>query len=44
VRFNAEKRAVGKYFSTKIWAFVMKTPCCSTEARTPLDSPLDSVR
>jgi coiled-coil domain-containing protein 130 len=37
VRFNAEKRAVGKYFSTKIWAFTMKTPCCSTEVEIHTD-------
>lgn len=29
VRFNAEKRQVGAYHSTKIWEFSMKTPCCS---------------
>lgn len=32
VRFNAEKKQVGKYFSTKIWSFTMKAPCCK-EAR-----------
>ena len=37
VRFNAEKRSVGKYFSTKIWAFTMKTPCCSTEVEIHTD-------
>ena len=30
VRFNAEKKAVGAYHSTKIWEFAMTTPCCST--------------
>jgi len=29
VRFNAEKRQIGKYYSTKIWGFTMKAPCCS---------------
>jgi len=29
VRFNAEKKQVGKYYSTKIWNFRMKCPWCS---------------
>eukprot|EP00742_Colponemidia_sp_Colp-10_P003163 GILJ01003371.1.p1 GENE.GILJ01003371.1~~GILJ01003371.1.p1 ORF type:complete len:344 (+),score=62.63 GILJ01003371.1:40-1071(+) len=29
VRFNAEKKCVGNYFSTKIWEFGMKCPACS---------------
>ena len=28
VRFNAVKTAVGKYHSTTVWAFEMKTACC----------------
>ena len=28
---------MGKYFSTKIWAFTMKTPCCSTEVEIHTD-------
>ena len=28
VRFNAEKSKIGKYHSTTIWKFVMKSPCC----------------
>ena len=28
VRFNAEKKASGKYLSTTIWAFSMKCPSC----------------
>ncbi|KAI9188718.1 Protein saf4 [Blastocladiella emersonii ATCC 22665] len=28
VRFNAEKKKVGKYYSTPIWSFRMKSPCC----------------
>eukprot|EP01018_Ginkgo_biloba_P025560 Gb_12375 [translate_table: standard] len=31
VRFNAEKKQVGNYFSTKIWSFQMKAPCCKQE-------------
>jgi len=29
VRFNAEKKCIGKYFSTKIWSFRMKCARCS---------------
>lgn len=28
VRFNAEKKQAGSYFSTKIWSFRMKCPTC----------------
>lgn len=28
VRFNAEKKQVGNYYSTKIWSFTMKSPYC----------------
>lgn len=31
VRFNAEKKQVGNYYSTKIWAFTMKSACCKHE-------------
>lgn len=31
VRFNAEKKQVGNYYSTKIWNFTMKSPCCKHE-------------
>uniref|UniRef100_A0A7N0U1C6 Coiled-coil domain-containing protein 130 n=2 Tax=Kalanchoe fedtschenkoi TaxID=63787 RepID=A0A7N0U1C6_KALFE len=31
VRFNAEKKQVGNYYSTKIWSFSMKAPCCKQE-------------
>jgi len=31
VRFNAEKKQVGNYYSTKIWSFKMKAPCCGQE-------------
>lgn len=36
VRFNAEKKHHGNYFSTKIWSFKMLSPCCQTpiEVRT----------
>uniref|UniRef100_A0A061R9W8 Coiled-coil domain-containing protein 130 n=1 Tax=Tetraselmis sp. GSL018 TaxID=582737 RepID=A0A061R9W8_9CHLO len=37
VRFNAEKRQHGSYFSTKIWSFVMRSPCCSTEIEVRTD-------
>ncbi|KAL6227684.1 hypothetical protein ACLB2K_001641 [Fragaria x ananassa] len=31
VRFNAEKKDVGNYYSTKIWSFTMKAACCKEE-------------
>lgn len=31
VRFNAEKKQVGNYYSTKIWNFTMKSACCRHE-------------
>ncbi|KAL8112125.1 hypothetical protein AgCh_019720 [Apium graveolens] len=31
VRFNAEKKQVGNYHSTKIWSFTMKSACCRHE-------------
>ncbi|KAF9608773.1 hypothetical protein IFM89_011394 [Coptis chinensis] len=31
VRFNAEKKQVGNYYSTKIWNFSMKSACCKHE-------------
>ncbi|KAI3811905.1 hypothetical protein L1987_16601 [Smallanthus sonchifolius] len=31
VRFNAEKKQVGNYYSTKIWSFTMKSACCQYE-------------
>ncbi|KAL3824062.1 hypothetical protein ACJIZ3_020091 [Penstemon smallii] len=31
VRFNAEKKQVGNYYSTKIWSFSMKSACCQHE-------------
>ncbi|KAG5088401.1 hypothetical protein AAZX31_01G081700 [Glycine max] len=31
VRFNAEKKQVGNYYSTKIWSFAMKSACCKHE-------------
>lgn len=29
VRFNAEKKKVGAYYSTSIYSFQMRAPCCS---------------
>ncbi len=36
VRFNAEKRHVGNYYTTKVWSFTMRAPCCQQviEVRT----------
>eukprot|EP00966_Prymnesium_polylepis_P288774 6670040-Prymnesium_polylepis.1 len=34
VRFNAEKKAVGKYLSTKIWSFRMMCHCEDNTWRT----------
>lgn len=31
VRFNAEKKQIGNYYSTKIWSFTMKSACCKHE-------------
>ncbi|CAN5971762.1 unnamed protein product, partial [Sphagnum jensenii] len=37
VRFNAEKKQVGNYYSTKIWSFKMKAPCCKQEIEIQTD-------
>jgi coiled-coil domain-containing protein 130 len=37
VRFNAEKKAIGNYFSTKIWSFKMKCPNCSNQIEFQTD-------
>jgi len=37
VRFNAEKKAVGSYYSTKIWSFKMRCPSCSNEIEVQTD-------
>ncbi len=37
VRFNAEKKAVGKYFSTKIWNFKMRCVSCSNSMEIETD-------
>jgi len=37
VRFNAEKKSIGKYFSTKIWSFIMKCPTCPQEFEVQTD-------
>ncbi len=41
VRYNAEKRQTGKYFSTKIWTFRMKCHLCDNylEIRTDPEVP-----
>jgi coiled-coil domain-containing protein 130 len=37
VRFNAEKKQVGNYYSTKIWSFSMKVACCRQEIVIHID-------
>ncbi|KMT08458.1 hypothetical protein BVRB_6g141350 [Beta vulgaris subsp. vulgaris] len=37
VRFNAEKKQVGNYYSTKIWNFTMKSACCKHEIAIQTD-------
>ena len=37
VRFNAEKKAIGAYFTTKIWAFTMRAPCCQNRIEIHTD-------
>jgi coiled-coil domain-containing protein 130 len=37
VRFNAEKRKIGKYHSTPIWSFTMHSACCSQEIEVQTD-------
>ena len=37
VRFNAEKKAIGNYFSTKIWSFSMTSPCCQEHIEVQTD-------
>lgn len=37
VRFNAEKKKIGKYHSTTIWSFVMKAPCCKQKIEIHTD-------
>ncbi|EIE21957.1 DUF572-domain-containing protein [Coccomyxa subellipsoidea C-169] len=37
VRFNAEKKQIGNYFSTKIWSFSMTAPCCSEHIEVQTD-------
>eukprot|EP00884_Botryococcus_braunii_P014894 jgi/Botrbrau1/23405/Bobra.0051s0049.1 len=37
VRFNAEKKQIGTYFSSKIWSFVMRSPCCQTRIEVQTD-------
>lgn len=37
VRFNAEKKKIGKYHSTTVWSFCMKAPCCKEEIEVHTD-------
>ncbi|KDD76772.1 DUF572 hypothetical protein, partial [Helicosporidium sp. ATCC 50920] len=37
VRFNAEKQEIGRYHSTRVWSFRMRTPCCSTALEVHTD-------
>ncbi|CAL5224116.1 g6748 [Coccomyxa viridis] len=37
VRFNAEKKAIGNYYSTKIWSFCMTSPCCQEHIEVQTD-------
>ncbi|CAM6094962.1 unnamed protein product [Calypogeia fissa] len=37
VRFNAEKKQVGNYYTTKIWSFKMKAACCGQEIEIQTD-------
>lgn len=37
VRFNAEKKQIGAYHSTKIWSFSMKAPCCQQRIEVHTD-------
>lgn len=37
VRFNADKKCIGAYYTTKIWSFTMRAPCCATEIEIHTD-------
>lgn len=37
VRFNAEKKQIGNYHSTKIWSFTMRAPCCQNRIEIHTD-------
>lgn len=37
VRFNAEKKQIGMYHSTKVWSFTMKAPCCGQKIEIHTD-------
>ncbi|CAG9467349.1 unnamed protein product [Pedinophyceae sp. YPF-701] len=37
VRFNAEKKQVGMYHSTKVWSFTFRTPCCQSRVEIRTD-------
>lgn len=37
MRFNADKKQVGSYHSTRIWSFRMRAPCCQQEIEVQTD-------
>ena len=37
VRFNAEKKQIGTYHSTRIWSFCMRAPCCQQKIEIHTD-------
>ncbi|KAK2080480.1 hypothetical protein QBZ16_000333 [Prototheca wickerhamii] len=37
VRFNAEKKQIGMYHSTRIWSFCMRAPCCQQKIEIHTD-------
>mmetsp|Transcript_807 Transcript_807/g.2490 ORF Transcript_807/g.2490 Transcript_807/m.2490 type:complete len:335 (+) Transcript_807:475-1479(+) len=37
VRFNAEKKQIGNYHTTKIWSFTMRAPCCQNRIEIHTD-------
>lgn len=37
VRFNAEKKQIGMYYSTRIWSFSMRCPICSNKIEVETD-------
>ena len=37
VRFNAEKKQIGMYHSTRVWSFAMRSPCCQTRIEVHTD-------
>lgn len=37
VRFNAEKKQVGMYHTTRVWSFSMRAPCCQQRIEVHTD-------